>query len=86
MPYIGKENRRKYDPIIRQLVEMIPEDVTDIDGHLNYIITKILKSIYKPKYFNYNRAIGMLECAKLEFYRVVVAPYEDEKRKQHGDV
>jgi len=38
------------------------------------------------KYFNYKRAVGMVECVKQEFYRVVVAPYEDEKREQHGDI
>ena len=28
----------------------------------------------------------MLECAKLELYRRVAAPYEDEKIDQNGDV
>jgi len=86
MPYIRKEDRERYDSIIAQLVEKLPDDVTAVDGHLNYIITKILKTVYPPKYFNYNRAMGMLECVKQEFYRVVVAPYEDEKREQYGDV
>ena len=27
-----------------------------------------------------------LECAKLELYRRLAAPYEDEKRKETGDV
>jgi len=86
IPYIRKEERERYDPIIAQLVESLPEDVTAIDGNLNYVITKILKTVYEPRYFNYNRAVGMLECVKQEFYRVVVSPYEDLKREQHGDV
>jgi hypothetical protein len=33
-----------------------------------------------------NEAIGVLECAKLELYRRVAAPYEDEKIAESGDV
>jgi hypothetical protein len=45
-----------------------------------------MKGLYPPKYFNYNRAIGVLECIKLEFYRRMVGPYEDIKIKEAGDV
>jgi hypothetical protein len=37
-------------------------------------------------YANINEVIGVLECAKLEIYRRVAAPYEDEKIDQNGDV
>jgi len=57
-----------------------------IDGELNYIITRMLKESYPLRYFNLNRAVGVLECAKLEFYRRVVAPYEDTKIEENGDV
>jgi len=30
--------------------------------------------------------MGVLESCKLEFYRQVVAPYEDFKKKEHGSV
>ena len=30
--------------------------------------------------------IGVLECAKLELYRRVAAPYEDDKIDENGDV
>lgn len=86
MPYIPKEDRDRYDPIIAELISKLPDDVTKVDGHLNYIITKILKSVYKPRYFNYNRAIGLLECVKQEYYRTTVSPYEEEKRREEGDV
>jgi hypothetical protein len=45
-----------------------------------------MKGIYPPKYFNYNRAVGVLECIKLEFYRRMVGPYEDTKIRESGDV
>jgi len=86
LPYIPKEERKRYDDLINELVSRLPSDITQIDGHLNYIITRILKMVYKPRYFNYNRAIGLLECVKQEFYRVVVSPYEERKRREAGDV
>jgi len=30
--------------------------------------------------------VGVLECAKLELYRRIAAPYEDEKIVETGDV
>ncbi len=87
MPYIKNAKRTKYTKVLGQLVEMLkalpPEEV---DGELNYIITKLLKEIYPLKYFHINKAIGVLECAKLEYYRRVAAPYEDSKIKDSGDV
>jgi len=87
MPYIKQEERKKFDNLINEIVKKLKEsDEKDIDGNLDYIVTKILKAIYQPKYFNYNRAIGVLECIKQEFYRRNIAPYEDKKIKENGDV
>jgi hypothetical protein len=49
-------------------------------------VTKMLKEIYPLRYYHINKAIGVLECIKLEFYRRVAAPYEDVKIKESGDV
>jgi len=87
MPYIKQEEREKWKDIIKKVVETLKElDQKDVEGNLNYLITKIMKETYEPKYFNYNRAIGLLECIKQEFYRRQVAPYEDTKIKENGDV
>ncbi len=87
MPYIKTEKRVKYDKALHELVGILkslpPEDV---DGELNYVVTKILKGVYPLKYYHINKAIGALECIKLEFYRRVAAPYEDVKIKESGDV
>lgn len=87
MPYIKPENRKKYEKNLRELVDTLkalpPEEV---DGELNYVVTKILKSVYPLRYYHINKAIGVLECIKLEFYRRVAAPYEDLKIKDSGDV
>ena len=37
-------------------------------------------------YATFNEVVGVLECAKQEFYRRVVAGYEQEKFVANGDV
>jgi len=87
LPYIKSENRKKYEKIIQELVSILkslpPEEV---DGDLNYVVTKLLKEVYPLRYYHINKAVGVLECIKLEFYRRVAAPYEDLKIKESGDV
>ena len=57
-------------------------------GGLNYLITKMCLEFVAPNktYDGYNEVIGVLECAKLEFYRRAVAVYEDLKKELNGDV
>jgi len=87
MPYIKREERAKYDRALKELAGLLrAQPVEQVDGELNYVITRLLKESYPSKYFSLNRAIGVLECCKLEFYRRVVAPYEDTKIKENGDV
>ena len=87
MPYIKMEDRPKYEGPLGELIGILKsQPVERIDGELNYIITRILKESYPLRYFNLNRAMGVLECAKLEFYRRVAAPYEDIKIKENSDV
>ncbi|MEM2108726.1 MAG: hypothetical protein QXL10_05535 [Candidatus Bathyarchaeia archaeon] len=87
LPYIKAANRKKYEKILEELVKILktlpPEE---IDGELNYVVTKILKEIYPLRYFHINKAVGVLECIKLEYYRRVAAPYEDQKIKETGDI
>jgi hypothetical protein len=58
-------------------------------GELNYAITEMCLNYaeeFDHRYATYNAIIGALECAKLEFYRRLTAPYEDEKIADNGDV
>ena len=81
MPYIRKESRKALD----KYVNTIPSKTLNI-GELNYVITKILLN-HKPKnYQDYNQLIGVLECIKLEFYRRMVAPYEDLRKQEQGEI
>lgn len=87
MPYIKPEIRVKYEKVLDELIGILKSlPVDEVDGELNYVVTKILKQIYPVRYFQINKAIGVLECVKLEFYRRVAAPYEDKKMKESGDV
>jgi len=87
MPYIKKEYRPDLDKLINPLITHLKNvPVESQDGQMNYIITRLLKGVYGKRYFDLNRAIGVLSCVMLEFYRRVVGPYEDEKIKENGDV
>lgn len=87
MPYIKQAARAQFEEPLKLLMEKLDNTVQeDVDGCLNYVITRLLHHVYPIKYFYLNRAIGVLECAKLEYYRAVAAPYEDIKRKENGEV
>lgn len=77
MPYIKKERRN-----------FLLDSPAENPGDLNYIISECIQD-YWVEHQNYqaiNDIIGALEGAKLEFYRRVAAPYEDQKIKENGDV
>lgn len=92
MPYINQTNREQLDPVIDQIVEVLAElnhgAVNNTQGNINYIITRLLHLVYGAdgNYQNINNAIGILQCAQLEYYRKVAGPYEDRKIEQNGDI
>jgi hypothetical protein len=80
MPYISADARARLDRGGR------PET----PGELNYAITRLVDDYLIQrggiKYAHLNEVIGAIECAKLELYRRVAAPYEDQKLSESGDV
>lgn len=92
MPYIKQDARQVLDKFIQKLgyeIAGLDQKNGQIDGYVNYAITTLVDQLYSRYYPNYdklNRAIGVFEAAKLEFYRRRVAPYEDKKIKENGDV
>lgn len=77
MPYIPKRHR--------QFAFSTPKT----PGELNYSISDRVDyyiSMNGISYDTYNTIIGVLECAKLEVYRRLVAEYEDVKLHQNGEV
>lgn len=84
MPYIKREERA-------ELLNFSIKQLQTFDlqpGHLNFLISSLVKSQLQQKtsYNKINELIGVLECAKLEAYRRLAAPYEDEKIKENGDL
>lgn len=58
-------------------------------GELNFVISDIVDSYLirnGRSYVTLNEVVGVLECAKLELYRRIAAPYEDTKIEENGDV
>ena len=79
MPYIPQSQRRlsKRLGVVRNPAE------------LNYQFTLLMNRYLVHNGVNYqavNDIVGALECAKLELYRRIAAPYEDKKCRENGDV
>ena len=85
MPYIKHSERWR----IEDQIHSCPECLDSIsEGELNYLVTTFVRE-WIGRDYNYarlNSAIGVLESAKLELYRRMVAPYEDQKKEENGDV
>ena len=82
MPYIIPEDRQAIDEALKDLT-------LSTEGELNYAITVLMHKYIKNKGLRYqhlNSVAGVLSCAQAEFYRTVVAPYEDKKIKENGGV
>lgn len=77
MPYIKRDQR-----------ELVESQGPVSAGDLNYIFTMIIQDFLPSpaRYADYNEVIGALECCKLELYRRMIAPYEDKKIEENGDV
>jgi len=87
MPYIKPEDREQFDSKIDDLAHALREGCGDICGNMNYIITTlIMKSIKPSRYRQIAEITGVLENVKQEFYRKMVAPYEDKKIEENGEV
>lgn len=81
MPYIEHKYKEKFS----QLLNLYPSS----PGELNYVITTICQNYLLGRGVNYaeiNSVIGVLECSKLEAYRRIATPYEEEKIELNGDV
>lgn len=78
MPYIPEERRTALAD------GKLPESV----GELTYVLYKACTEyLYvKPKFSDFAEVLGALEATKLELYRRRIAPYEDDKLIENGDI
>ena len=87
LPYIEKEKRLPIDQLVEPLIiHLRRQPLEEQDGSFNYTLTKMLKELYPLRYYHLNRGLGVLTAVHDEFYRRWVAPYEDVKKFQNGDV
>jgi hypothetical protein len=87
MPYIPQDERKELDDLAGALTTQLRNG--NFRGRLNYFISSVAQGLIEANGVSYsflNDFIGVLECVKLELYRRVAAPYEDEKMGQNGDV
>lgn len=69
MPYVDESTANMLD------VSMDPQT----PGELNYTLSRLALDYFKStrqKYSDMAEVVAAFECAKLEFYRRVMAPYE----------
>ena len=83
MPYIKEEDRKKFEDFLHDC----PCPLTA--GEFNFLITQLTRKYianFGESYQVYNDLMGALEGCKLEMYRRRVAPYENKKMNENGDV
>ncbi len=80
MPYIAQEDRP------RVLETLKPQTTGELNFFITRIIMEFLDSQGKKSYANMSAIRGVLADVSTEFYRRVMAPYEDDKRALNGDV
>jgi len=89
MPYIKQDRRTRINKLLDEVIsEITCQNNFDYDGELNYAISYLVATAFGPiwRYHYIARAISVFECAKLEFYRRIAAPYEDKAIAKNGDI
>ena len=79
MPYVRSSDR--------PLIHITPSP--NLVGPLTYVLTDICArylAAFPLSYSRWGDVVTALESTKLELYRRLIAPYEDSKRYEHGDV
>ena len=88
MPYIEPSDRREELRGLAADVVTVLRDTNDelSSGEINFFISTILDIINASNYEAMNDLVGVLENVKQEYYRRVISPYEDRKRRLNGEV
>lgn len=93
MPYIRKEQRKKYDDLIDALSKILNTLKTDeLLGEMNYVLFRLARLLCNPESGGERRyaRIAVVRSALIEawgeFGRRVLIPYEKEKEQEYGNV
>ena len=85
MPYIEQRFRANLDYLIDEMLRYSLHR----EGFLNYTLFKLCKELNKGKfesYSSYKSFIGELNECVAEIRRRLLAPYEDKKIDENGDI
>ena len=87
MPYIQQDQRLCLDPGIENLTGALGT-LGWPPGAVNYVVTRIVLGWWSrnPKYETGNAILGVLAAVGAEFVRRRLAPYEDAKIDENGDI
>ena len=80
VPYIEPDLRRRLD------AGAIATNVGELTYQITSIVCKYRETGGEMHFADHAEIIAALECAKLEYYRRVVEPYENVKIVANGDV
>lgn len=84
MPYIAQERRAVFDAHLDAIGKQL-----ESGGEINYCVYRLCLAFLKRKGMSYTTSMtpfSALGAAQMELYRRVVAPYEDAKIAENGDV
>jgi hypothetical protein len=82
MPYIYQERREEID----QIVDYMEDWHVESNGDLNYLLFAYCKRTVEPGYVNYRNYCAELRACATEIERRLLAPYEDLKIEENGDI
>lgn len=93
MPYIRYNQREKYNDLIDKIGEQLPTDLEGLDGHLNYVICRLVlklsnsvKGGKKQGYHKRKVLIHTVYAAADELRRTHLEPYEIQREHDNGGV
>lgn len=91
MPYINKSQRQELEKMVDEASAKIKElhaSTGNSRGALmNFFVSELMRSVWSdPRYADMAEARSALQEAHDEYGRRVIAPYEDLKIKQEGDI
>jgi len=95
MPYVSEVARRHLAPYLDDLIQLLEhKNTVQTPGELTYLLYRIMLAYLTginiqtggQSYGTLSEVLACVESAKLEFYRRKIAPYEDLKIGQNGDL
>ena len=82
MPYIEPARQVALAPLITALSDKIASR-----EELSFVLTcLVLSEIRGISYAEIASLVGDLECVKQEFIRRIVLPYQENRKRDHGDI